>query len=211
MKYKVIILDFDGTIVESVGIKDEAFKTLFTKYPDKLDEITNYHLSHNATIRFEKFRHITKHILNQEYTEELERTLSRKFSDLVFQKIIECPYVHGAKDFLNCFWGRVPLYLASTSPADELDRILTARDIKKYFKNVYAIPWVKTDVIKDILNCEHIYPDEAVFVGDAFEDYRAARETGVHFIGRDSGKFIEKAAISIYPGMKDILKYLIDE
>ena len=33
MRFKIIVLDFDGTLIESVGIKDQAFKELFKDYP----------------------------------------------------------------------------------------------------------------------------------------------------------------------------------
>lgn len=207
-RLQTIILDFDGTIVESVGIKDSAFKTLFSEYPEHLDSIMEYHLSHNATVRFEKFKHIAENILNQEYNKVTKRILSNRFSELVFKRIVECPYVHGAEEFLEHFWSRIPLYLASASPVEELEKILEARDLKKYFKNVYAIPWVKMDVIQDILKRENILPEEAVFIGDAFEDYEAARSTEVFFIGRDSNKSFHGADIPVYKDMFDIKAFL---
>jgi phosphoglycolate phosphatase-like HAD superfamily hydrolase len=209
MKIKTIILDFDGTIVESVGIKDWAFKTLFKEYPDHLDEIIKYHLSHNATVRFDKFRYIVEKILGQEYDEAIGRKLSDEFSKLVFERIVQCPYVSGADEFLNWFWNKIPLYLISASPAEELERILKARDLNKYFKNIYAIPWVKTEALKDILRSENISAEEAVFIGDAFEDYQAARSTDVFFIGRDSHKSFHGANIPIYENMFDIKKFLV--
>ena len=209
MRIKTIILDFDGTIVESVGIKDSAFKILFSEYPEHLERIMEYHLANNATVRFDKFKHITENILKKEYNEDMEKLLSRRFSELVFKRIVECPYVQGTEDFLNYFREKVPLYLASASPAEELEKILEARDLKKYFKNVYAIPWVKMDVIQDILKRENILPEEAVFIGDAFEDYEAARLTNVFFIGRDSNKSFHGADIPVYESMFDIKEFLL--
>jgi HAD superfamily hydrolase (TIGR01549 family) len=209
MKIKTIILDFDGTIVESVGIKDWAFETLFKEYPEHLDEIMKYHLSHNATVRFKKFRYIVEKILGQEYGGEIERKLSDEFSKLVFEHIVQCPYVPGAEEFLDCFWSKIPLYLISVSPAEELERILKARDLNKYFRKIYAIPWVKTEAIKDILKSENISAEEAVFIGDAFEDYEAARSTNLFFIGRDSHKSFRGAKIPIYENMFDIKKSLV--
>ncbi|MFB3883635.1 MAG: HAD family hydrolase [Thermodesulfobacteriota bacterium] len=198
VRIKTIIFDFDGTIVESVGIKDWAFETLFKEYPDKLDEIMKYHLSHNATVRFEKFRYITENILGQRYDQEIERKLSRGFSKLVFKKIVQCPYVSGAEDFLEYFGRKVPLYLISASPAEELDGILEARNLRQYFKKIYAVPWVKEDAIKEILDTESVLPEETVFIGDAFEDYQAAQFTKVFFIGRDSGKSFHGAELNIF-------------
>ncbi len=208
MRIKTIILDFDGTVVDSVGIKDWAFETLFNIYPERLDQIMEYHLSHNATVRHEKFQYIIENILNQEFSKETERDLSRRFSALVFKRIVGCPYVPGAKDFLDYFSPRLPLYLVSASPADELEGILEARNLKRYFKKVYAIPWAKEDAIRDILIIEKISPDEAVFVGDAFEDYQAARSAQVFFVGRRSNKSFRDAEIPVYDDLSEITTYL---
>lgn len=208
MKIKTIILDFDGTIVESVGIKDRAFEMLFEKYPQHLDQIMDYHLSHNARVRYEKFKYITEIILKEEYTQETEKSLAKRFSDLVYKRIVECPYVPGAEDFLNYYHDKIPLYLASASPANELGRILKARHLTEYFKGVYAIPWVKKDVIKDIMYVEKISSDEVVFIGDAFEDYQAAQSAQVFFIGRRSSKSFRDADIPVYENLFDIKTYL---
>jgi phosphoglycolate phosphatase-like HAD superfamily hydrolase len=188
---KAIILDFDGTIVESVGIKDEAFKALFAAYPDDLNEIMRYHLSHNATIRFEKFRHIHEHILKLPFSREVEERLGQRFSEITLSKIVECPIVAGAREFLDHFSRHLPLFLASVSPSDDLGWILEQRDLKKFFKRIYAYPWQKTAAIRDAMQREGISASELLFIGDSPEDLEAAREAGVPFIGRQSGKWTE--------------------
>ncbi len=201
MKFKAIILDFDGTIVESVGIKDRAFARLFMSYPESLDEILKYHLSNNAIIRYDKFRHIYNNILKKEYNEDIGKSLGAEFSDLIFQSILECPFVGGAEDFLKHFSNTSSLYLASISPEDELSRILSARRLTRYFSRVYAYPWIKTDVIKNIIAGEGLKTDEVLLIGDSFEDFAAADTTGISFIGRDSGKKFPTAA---FPLFKDL-------
>jgi len=55
---KAIIFDFDGVILESVGVKKEAFRRLFQYYPEKVDEIVNYHMQQGGLSRYRKFQHI---------------------------------------------------------------------------------------------------------------------------------------------------------
>lgn len=208
MKIKVVLLDFDGVIVESVGIKDKAFEILYNEYPEHLNEIMKYHLSHNATVRFEKFRYITENILGKEYNENTGKRLAERFSSLVYKEIIACPFVAGAKEFLDYYSGKIPLYLASITPADELDRILEARSLKSYFKRVYAVPWLKVKAIEDILFREGILKDEIVFIGDSYEDSQAASSSGIFFIGRNSGKSFHGADIPVYEDMSGIMDFL---
>jgi len=208
MRYSVIILDFDGTIVESVGIKDAAFEELFKGFSDHLDDIMHYHLSHNATVRFEKFEYIYRNILNLKYNEEIEKSLSERFSELIFQKIINCPYVPGALEFLQHFQKAVPLYLVSFSPRDELDKILDAKDLKSYFSNVYSSSWNKVDAIVDILLRESVSPKDIVFIGDAYEDYLAARSTSVSFICRNSNKNFYGSDLRMFNDLRSIKDFL---
>ncbi len=208
MKFKVIIFDFDGVLLESVEIKDYAFKTLFKDYPEHLEEIMEYHLSNNATVRFDKFKYITENILCKNYDKETEKKLSEIFSDLVFRRLVECPFVKGAKEILVFLQDKIPIYIASRSPADELDKILETRKLKKYFKKVYAVPWLKHDAIEDIKKSESVSPEEIAFIGDADEDLKAAQSTGVFFIGRDSGKSFNEASIPLFKDMFEVRDFL---
>ena len=204
---KGIVLDFDGVLVESVGIKDRAYEIIFGGYPH-FDEIIEYCHANNATIRFDKFRHVYQHILRQKYTEDIEKELSRKFSQLVVQKIIECPSVPGALEFLDFFYKKVPMYLASINSHEELKRILEARNMAHYLKDVYTIPWLKEDALKDILKNENSDPDQVVFIGDSPEDYQSAQKAGVRFIGRSSNKRLDQYDISVCRDLFEVMKIM---
>jgi phosphoglycolate phosphatase-like HAD superfamily hydrolase len=207
LNVKVIILDFDGVILESQGIKDWAFEELF-KDSNKLEEILAYHTAHKATIRFEKFKHITEDILGQKYTPDLKDKLSQEFSNLVFEKLTDCPFVDGVVDFLDYYTHKVPLYVASVNPHDDLEKIIEMRDLKKYFKRIYAHPWRKEKAIRDILREEHISSCDAVFIGDSYEDYLAAKDAGVVFIGRSSNNSLQSISGPVFENMSQVKSFL---
>ena len=124
---KVIILDFDGVIVESVGIKDRAFYELYQGgHPDHIDAIMSYHLAHNATIRFKKFKYISENILKRTYTLEDERLLSNRFSDLIFKEIV-ATFKKYAK-FVATFCSYEP------SPEDQYPEILASPHACLHFR-----------------------------------------------------------------------------
>jgi beta-phosphoglucomutase len=208
MSLRAIILDFDGTIVESVGIKDDAFEELFKDYPARLNDVMAYHKAHNAIIRFEKFRHIYENILLKEYSPAVEEEMSRKFSELVYSKIVRCPYVKGAEEFLGFFSKKMPLYLVSVNPAGELERILLTRGLAGYFKKIYAFPWRKAEAINEILHEENISRGDALFIGDAWEDFLAARDAGVPFIGRHSGRPFQDASVRVFEDLDEIGNFI---
>jgi len=159
-------------------------------------------------IRFEKFKHIIENIIRKEYTSAMQEELCKSFSNLVYKKIIQCPFVDGAKDLLEDFEGNISMYISSINPSDELSAVMKERGLSKYFKKVYAHPWSKKEAIEDILIRERIEPTQAVFIGDSYEDYEAASAKQVFFIGRDSGKSFRGADIPIFRDIHEIRKFL---
>lgn len=214
MAIRVIVLDFDGVIVESLGIKTQAFRDLFSGYPQYLDQIMSYHLAHNAISRYIKFEYIVTHILGETYDEERAKKIGTRFSKLVRQKIIECPYVEGAEEFLRYFSPNVPLYVASATPQEELEAIIKARGINRYFKGIYGTPWEKHEVVQQVMLKEKVNPDAVAYVGDSREDYKVAQETGIFFVGRMNEESFDNLGIPAYKdlfGVKTCLQGMMDE
>jgi phosphoglycolate phosphatase-like HAD superfamily hydrolase len=207
MAVRVAILDFDGTLVDSVDIKDRAFEALFSDRPE-LPAIMHFHLAHNHMIRFEKFRTITTELLGEVYTPERERDLTERFSALVARAIAEAPEVPGASALLDALAAAaVRTYMVSMSPGEEFLRILEARGLAGRFAGVYAYPWKKVAAVAEILRIEGTSPDDAVMVGDSPEDAVAAAASGVAFIGRDSGKEFAPD-LPVYPDLHGVLGHL---
>lgn len=207
---KIIILDFDGIVVESVDIKTEAFKELF-KECENVDDIVQYHLQNNAISRFIKFKYIYKNFLRKEYTEETEEEVGNRFSEIVFQKVVECSFVVGAEEFLRTFSDTRPIYLITAGPQEELERIVAKRDIQSYFKSVWGTPRTKVDLIKKALANEKANPEEAIYIGDMKEDYRIAKNVDVQFVGRRNVENFDGLNIPIFPDMRGIRKWVQDK
>lgn len=210
MRFKAIILDFDGTIIESVGIKNAAFEELFKEYPRHIDEIMQYHLSHNAVIRYEKFRYIFEEILHLPYTNEIKERLSSRFSRYCLERITKCLFVNGAKEFLDYFYLKLPLYVISINPPDELEEIINTRGLTKYFKKIYSGPIDKTGAIREIVTLEALSNKEVIFIGDAPEDYKSAQEAGVFFVARSNGRSFTNVRIPQFKDLACIKSFLTD-
>ena len=185
---KLLILDFDGVIVESVGIKTEAFRKLFSAYPEQLEAIIDFHLSNDGLSRYKKFDHIYPSILGQSLDKEESARLGIRFTELVLEQIKACPFVPGAVDFLEEFKGRVPIYIASGTPEPELREIVKVRGLESYFTGVFGSPKIKSEIAKFVLDHEGVAPENCLFVGDTMTDYTEAAKAGVKFIGRWDGK-----------------------
>jgi len=182
--FRQVILDFDGVILESVSVKTEAFRTLFSQEQDHVNEIVEYHIKNGGMSRFEKFRYIYKHILKKNLDQDTFNSLSEQFSGLVFQGVLDAPFVAGAERFLERWNTRIPLSIVSATPEQELNEILRARNLTRYFRNVFGAPSKKADCIQRIITESGVPASGVLFVGDALNDLAAARLSGVNFIGR---------------------------
>lgn len=202
-----LAFDFDGTLVESVGIKDAAFAAIYADHPERLAEIMAYHRAHNHTVRFIKFEHIHCNILGLPYTDVVREDLSRRFSEAVYQAIVDAPWVPGAQEILARHKGRVPLFLVSMSPGEEFRRILAARGLADTFDGVYDSSWNKTTALADILRRTGASPAQAAYVGDTEEDRACALEAGIRFLGRNSGRPLPPGT-EVHADMRGVLQSL---
>ena len=180
----LVILDFDGVIIESVDVKTRAFHKLFSFTPNHVNEIVNFHLQNGGMSRFDKFRYIYKNILKEPLSDEQYDFLCSRFSELVFNGVLNCPLVPGVETFLTDFSMKTSIFIVSATPEQELAEIVKQRNLQNYFKTIYGAPRTKYECIKEILANMKSSKDQAIFVGDALNDYKAAQETGVRFIGR---------------------------
>jgi HAD superfamily hydrolase (TIGR01549 family) len=181
---KAIVLDFDGVILESVDIKTRAFQTVFRGHPEHLDRITRLHLENGGMSRHEKFAIIYRDFLRRPLSDQERERLGREFSECVEREILSCPFVTGAPVFLERHADRLPLFVVSGTPEDELVTIVRRRKLDGYFRGVYGSPRQKPELLGSLLAVHALKPSEVVFVGDSMTDCRAADATGVHFVGR---------------------------
>lgn len=181
---KAIIFDFDGVLLESAEIKTIAFRRLFSRWPDKVDEIIDYHIRNMGISRYVKFKYFYENILGQKYLEEVGLKMGEEFSQLVLEEIANTGLVPGAKEFLNNNSGKYLFFIASGTPQEELDDVVASKGLTKYFKGIFGSPSTKSTIVNNIFAEYSLLPKEAVFVGDAESDMKAAKETGVAFILR---------------------------
>ncbi|MBI5448118.1 MAG: HAD family hydrolase [Gammaproteobacteria bacterium] len=183
-RYDAIVFDFDGTLIDSAPIKTEAFGKLYESYGEKIvHEVIAWHKQHEGISRFVKFRYWHENLLNKPYTEEVGLALSRNFSRLVMDEIVKAPYVAGAGYFLEKYYQKLPLFIASGTPIIELNEIIDRRNMQPYFKGVYGSPTSKENILKKILIDNKWSPKRILMVGDAISDWEGAVAVGADFFG----------------------------
>lgn len=180
-----VFFDFDGVIVESTAIKTEAFSAVYAPYgPEVLATAIAHHKANEGISRTIKFRHCHKALLGIDLDDVALAELARAYTAEVEDRVVVCDGVAGAEDFLVLHYQRIPLFVVSGTPEDELRRITDRRDLTQYFTEVRGSPATKDAIVTELLERCDLNAAETLFVGDAVADYHAATACGVPFIGR---------------------------
>ncbi|WP_275286766.1 HAD family hydrolase [Halomonas elongata] len=180
----VLVFDFDGVILDSASLKREAFAALYNDQPEPLQRAVRAYLGRRGgQPREVKFRHIEAQILGRTATDTSINELCRRFKDNVERRIVEAPAIPGALKFLARHRGRLPIYLLSATPEQELRNIVSQRGLTPCFDDVIGSPPDKVTGLHNLLNRHGYRAEHTVMIGDSYNDYRAARSNGTGFIG----------------------------
>ena len=185
---KVIVFDFDGTIVDSNGLKYEAFFSLFSS-DKRYEGIVRRVLE---DFREETRLAIIKRILlryREEFSFQFEdmdievASYAKRYNDIVEEGAAACPEIPGARRSLELLSGQYPLYVNSVTPVGPLRQIISKRSLDPFFKDVCGAPGTKVENLKDILSREGVRGREALVVGDGQTDLESAKHFDAAFIG----------------------------
>ncbi|MBI5630415.1 MAG: HAD family hydrolase [Elusimicrobia bacterium] len=203
---RAIVLDFDGVILESNDAKTRAFELLFAaEGPEVVSRIVAHHRANGGISRFEKFRHAYREILKRPLSASGEEALGRRFNELVENAVAAAEWVPGARQFLEDRHASLPLFVASGTPQEELRRIVLRRGLGSYFRGVYGSPEKKDAILRAVAHEVGASCGGILMVGDAVNDYEAARRVGALFIGR-----VRPGEVNPFPGEILILSDLKD-
>lgn len=201
-------MDFDGTLVESNQIKDHAFETIFSDWPEHTETMMRWHFAHNSIERREKFCYFIEEVLALTGRNDLIEKLTAKFGELTKAEIIGCPFVNGAEDFLEYIRSCYTVYLVSATPQTDLEQVIEAKGLNDYFKTVYGAPIKKTEALKKIMLSEKASVNEVLFIGDSPEDQQSAKDLGIRFIGRQSDRDLNDSTDLVFTDFFQIKTHL---
>jgi len=195
---RAIAFDADGVLFESVDVKTDAFRHLFaSESPPVLKQIIDYHQRNGGISRFEKFKFIYREILQQPLSEERFDKLCNEFAAQVVDRVVAAPWVPGAFEFIKKHHQKYLLFVASATPDPEIKTIASKRSLSALFHEILGSPQPKAVLLKTLLSKYDLQPTDMVYVGDAQNDWHAARELGIPFIWR---RLVEGSTLSGYVG-----------
>ncbi len=125
MSLQCLVFDCDGVILDSVPVKTRAFARLAEPFgPEARDRFVMYHTVHGGVSRYKKFEWFFREVLEREISEEESAQWGRLFAQYALDEVRRCPLIPGVRDVLETWSGRLPLYVCSGAPEEELERII---------------------------------------------------------------------------------------
>ena len=175
---KILILDFDGTVIDSNYIKIEAIKK-YIKNKYKINILKYISLSEFQRLNRYQILSIAK---NSSISDLEKFDIDEEINNKVKHAKID-PYLFKLYKF--CSRNNIKIFLISNTPDDSLIKILKSMKISHLFykiigkKNNFEKGIIFSKVIKEeLVNSNHI-----LSVGDNINDYFASKENKIPFHG----------------------------
>lgn len=201
-----VVFDFDGVIVDSTAIKTAALLELYRPHGAEVQAAVGaFHRLNAGLSRTIKLRHVEEHVLGRSPDDAAIAALAQRLTDMMEDQVVACPSIPGADEFLRRHAGRLPMFVASGTPEDELQRIVAKRGLAGVFVEVRGSPIHKRELIRDLITRHDLDVTRTVMVGDALTDLEAAQVNGLAFVG-----IVPEGEDNLFPAGEHIRRDLTD-
>ena len=202
MALQVLIFDCDGVLIESVDAKTRAFRRIAEPYgKDAADRLVAYHDAHGGESRTKKLDWFFKEVLRRPPGEGEKEVMFANFVEYSLDEVLHCAAVPGVWDVLQKWHGKIPMYVASGAPHEELNDVLKEHDMARFFEEILGAPPGKAELLRTILARTGAHPSNVLMVGDSSTDMYAAEAVRCQFYGR--GEYFRHTE---YPWFDDLTK-----
>lgn len=184
-KYKTILWDFDGVILDSMPIRDHGFVEVLKDFPEEdVARLLRYHHQNGGLSRYVKFRYFFEEIRQTKITTAEVQTLADDFSEIMLKNLINPGYlIKDALAFIQANYQKIDFHIVSGSDEIELNKICEGLQIAAYFKSIHGSPTPKNELVKNLLQKEAYVLKETCLIGDSVNDAEAAQVNHIDFFG----------------------------
>lgn len=183
-KYKTIVFDCDGVVLNSNHLKIQAYFDVAIEFganQTQAKALVDHHIALGGISRYPKFEYFLREIMHQVVTDDAMNALLNSFTTQVTRLLSTCevsPYLNALKlATKESKW-----MILSGGDQAEIREIFKLRQLDTFFEGgIYGSPDNKDLVLareKDNGNIQ--FP--ALFIGDSQYDYLASTNAGLDFL-----------------------------
>lgn len=199
-KFKIILWDFDGVIMDSMSVRDKGFEIVLQKYPqDQVSLLMEYHRSNGGLSRYNKFRYFFEEIRKESITESEIKVLAEEFSVVMLQNLLDSKLlIEDSLKFIKENYLKYKMHIVSGSDGNELRYICENLGLSKYFISIHGSPTPKKELVAKLLIESTYKKEDTCLIGDSFNDLEAAEVNSIAFYGYNNKELFNKEVQYIY-------------
>jgi len=203
LRFKAIVFDFDGTLVQSAAAKRSAFFDLFPSTPAHAAVIERVLADNPEGTRFTLVPLMIGAIARAGLAlpdDPSPERLVATYSEIVFAAVARAPELPGASTLLERLSRRAILTICSSTPDEPLKELVEARGWTRLLDGVFGLPMTKTAHIAGLMAQHGLSPVEVAMIGDAEGDEAAAAANGCAFFGIENPEDLAGVAAELGAG-----------
>jgi len=183
-RYKTLVLDCDGVVLNSNQLKIEAYFDVAIKYganEKQAQALVDHHIKLGGISRYPKFEYFLQEILHEPVTEAAMQSLLEDFGREVKRRLSNCEVAPGLLEL--CKKTRdIRWMIISGGDQTELREIFIERKLDVLFDaGIFGSPDNKDEILARELARGNI-AQPALFLGDSRYDHVASVRAGLDFI-----------------------------
>jgi len=183
-KYKTIVFDCDGVVLDSNVVKTEAyFRTAknLGATDAQANALVDYHVNLGGISRYHKFDYYLREIIHQPVTNAAIQALLDEFAKELEEGLMQCDLAKGLFD-MRTATPSANWMILSGGDQQEIRTLFVKRKLAHMFDGgLFGSPDNKDEVLaREIANGNIQFP--ALFLGDSKYDFEASNRAGLDFI-----------------------------
>lgn len=181
-KYKSLIFDCDGVVLDSNKVKTNAFYKAGMHYGEvAAEKLKQYHMQNGGISRYKKFEYFFNEIIDENSNGPDIEALLVIYGEEVRKGLLECNVVEGLSE-LREQNSLTRWFIVSGGDQNELREIFALRGLDSLFDGgIFGSPDDKKEILKREINSENIQLP-ALFIGDSRYDHVAAKFVNIDFV-----------------------------
>jgi phosphoglycolate phosphatase len=209
--WALIGLDFDGVIMDSMGLKLDSYCHAFAGMGFARADLRRLQLESAGLSRFQTIPYMYEALTGRPMAPESAEQALRRFREHDEASRDKMRLMDGAREFLDAARERgIPLAIVTGTPQDVIDRTIAHFSLGGYFRQVCGTPGSKPGHLSRLVREAGAEAAHCLYVGDAVKDQEAALEAGMRFAGVDNGDHpFQPEGLSLdIQGLAELIPYL---
>ena len=182
-KYKYILFDSDGVLVNTNDIKSNAFYHVGNYFNEEFArDLMNYHKANGGISRFKKIQWLLDTLPEHLITTDLEEILLARFRSYLDHHLSKVQPTNAIYEISQKYKSS-NLFVVSGTEHNDLVSFYKSIGLYSIFnKQIYGSPDSKYDIFQYLIDSKQIKPTNSVYIGDSYYDYQSSTSFGIDFI-----------------------------